>query len=193
MLPGSSKTNAMNIPSEGLSSSAVSLILEDPFEVATFDLELDNLRGVISCGDKAPEFTEGSDNLRIVGGSGVFSEEAQGGAVGETAFRKLRDGHDCSDDRGQGCDGQNGPDIRDGGHGGGCSTVHSNSAKDTLLRLENMTARVSKNPQQQTIAQAVNFVVYLKYTGQMRKVQDIIEILGWDSATKKYKYRSLAK
>ena len=56
-----------------------------------------------------------------------------------------------------------------------------------------MTARVSKNPQQQTIAQAVNFVVYLKYTGQMRKVQDIIEILGWDSATKKYKYRSLAK
>ena len=79
------------------------------------------------------------------------------------------------------------------GHGGGCSTVHSNSAKDTLLRLENMTARVSKNPQQSTIAQAVNFVVYLKYTGQARKVQDIIEILGWDSGTKKYTYRSLAK
>ena len=79
------------------------------------------------------------------------------------------------------------------GHGGGCSTVHSNSAKDTLLRLENMTARVSKNPQQSTIAQAVNFVVYLKYTGQTRKVQDIIEILGWDNATKKYLVRSLAK
>lgn len=45
------------------------------------------------------------------------------------------------------------------GHGGGCSTVHSNSAKDTLLRLENMTARVSQNPQQATIWQAVNMIV----------------------------------
>lgn len=32
------------------------------------------------------------------------------------------------------------------GHGGGCSTVHSNSARDTLLRLEDMTARVSQKP-----------------------------------------------
>ena len=79
------------------------------------------------------------------------------------------------------------------GHGGGCSTVHSNSAKDTLLRLENMTSRVSNNPQQATIAAAVNYVVYLKYIGNTRKVEDIIEILGWDSSTKKYSYRALAK
>jgi len=78
------------------------------------------------------------------------------------------------------------------GHGGGCSTVHSNSAKDTLLRLENMTARVSRNPQQATIAQAINYIVYLKYTGNTRKVQEIIELLGYDSVTKKYSYRSLA-
>ena len=50
-------------------------------------------------------------------------------------------------------------DVWSTGHGGGCSTVHSNSAKDTLLRLENMTARVSQNLQQATILQAVNMIV----------------------------------
>lgn len=72
------------------------------------------------------------------------------------------------------------------GHGGGCSTVHSNSARDTLLRLENMTSRVSKTPQNATIAQAVNLIVYLKYTGNKRKVEEIIKIWGYDTAAKKY-------
>lgn len=79
------------------------------------------------------------------------------------------------------------------GHGGGCSTVHSNSAKDTLLRFENMTARVSRNPQQATIAQAIDYIVYLKNFGTVRKVQEIIEILGYDTGTKQYQYRALSK
>ena len=78
------------------------------------------------------------------------------------------------------------------GHGGGCSTVHSNSAKDTLLRLENMTARVSQNPQQATIGQAVNLIIYLKYTGHRRIVEDIIEVDGYDSKGQKYKLKKIA-
>ena len=78
------------------------------------------------------------------------------------------------------------------GHGGGCSTVHSNSAKDTLLRLENMTARVSQNPQQTTIGQAVNLIVYLKYLGNKRIVEDIIELNGYNVAKKEYDLKSLA-
>ena len=77
------------------------------------------------------------------------------------------------------------------GHGGGCSTVHSNSAKDTLLRLENMTARVSQNPQQATIGQAVNLIVYLKYTGNRRIVEDILEVEGYDAARKEYRLKKL--
>jgi P-type conjugative transfer ATPase trbB len=77
------------------------------------------------------------------------------------------------------------------GHGGGCSTVHSNSAVDTLLRLENMTARVSRNPQQATIAQAVHYIVYLKYIGNTRKVQEILELEHWDPASKKYIYHEV--
>ena len=72
------------------------------------------------------------------------------------------------------------------GHGGGCSTVHSNSAKDTLLRLENMTARVSQNPQQATIGQAINMIIYLKYLGNRRIVEDIIEVNGYDAVRKEY-------
>lgn len=77
------------------------------------------------------------------------------------------------------------------GHGGGCSTVHSNSAKDTLLRLENMTARVSQNPQQATIGQAVNLIVYLKYLGNRRVVEEIIEVNGYDAAKKEYTLKNL--
>ena len=77
------------------------------------------------------------------------------------------------------------------GHGGGCSTVHSNSAKDTLLRLENMTARVSQNPQQATIGQAVNMIIYLKYLGNRRIVEDIIEVDGYDTVKKEYNLKKL--
>ena len=77
------------------------------------------------------------------------------------------------------------------GHNGGCSTVHSNSAVDTLLRLENMTARVSVNPQQTTIGQAVDIIVYLKYVATKRIMEDIIEIKGYDQLNKKYIYNKI--
>ena len=77
------------------------------------------------------------------------------------------------------------------GHGGGCSTVHSNSARDTLLRLENMTARVSQNPQQSTIGQAVNLSVYLKYAGGHRRCEDILEVHGYDPARKEYNLKKI--
>lgn len=77
------------------------------------------------------------------------------------------------------------------GHPGGCSTVHSNSAVDTLLRLQNMTARVSKNPQQDTIVRAVNIIVYLKYTGVTRKIEQIISVDGFDANKHAYLYHEI--
>lgn len=72
------------------------------------------------------------------------------------------------------------------GHGGGCSTVHSNSAYDTLLRLENLTSRVAKNPQQITIGRAVDMVVYLKYSGLKRTLEEIIHVEGYDPLKREY-------
>lgn len=77
------------------------------------------------------------------------------------------------------------------GHKGGCSTVHSNSAEDTLIRLENMTSRTAKNPQQFTISRAVDVIVYLKYAQGIRYIEDIIEVQDYDATTKRYITRSL--
>ncbi|MBP2629463.1 MAG: P-type conjugative transfer ATPase TrbB [Firmicutes bacterium] len=72
------------------------------------------------------------------------------------------------------------------GHGGGCSTVHSNSAYDTLLRLENLTSRVAKNPQQVTISRAVDMVAYLRYSGLKRTLEEIICVKGYDANANAY-------
>ena len=77
------------------------------------------------------------------------------------------------------------------GHGGGCSTVHSNSAVDTLLRLEDMTTRVANVPQQRTIGQAVDYIVYLKYHAGKRKIEDIVEVLGFDPVKQSYKVKKI--
>ena len=55
-----------------------------------------------------------------------------------------------------------------------------------------MTARVSQNPQQATIGQAVNLIIYLKYLGNRRMVEDIIQVEGWDSAKKEYHLKKIA-
>ena len=54
-----------------------------------------------------------------------------------------------------------------------------------------MTARVSQNPQQATIGQAVNLIIYLKYVGNHRIVEDIIEVNGYNAATKEYNLKKL--
>lgn len=72
------------------------------------------------------------------------------------------------------------------GHRGGCSTVHSDSAYDTLLRLETLTSRAAVNPQQITIGRAVDVVVYLEYTGLKRKVKEIIRVKGYDPLKQAY-------
>lgn len=72
------------------------------------------------------------------------------------------------------------------GHSGGCSTLHSNSAADTLVRLENLVSRSAVNPQEMTIANAVNVIIYLKYIHQVRRITEIISVDGYDAVQKKY-------
>lgn len=72
------------------------------------------------------------------------------------------------------------------GHSGGCSTVHSNSAMDTLIRLENMTSRVARNPQQFTISRAVDIIIYLKYEHLKRRIEEIISVESYNYVTHQY-------
>ena len=72
------------------------------------------------------------------------------------------------------------------GHDGGCSTVHSSSALLTLRRLEQLVSRVSVSPQQETIAGAVDVIVYLRRRGTGRMVEEILGIDGYDPEKGKY-------
>lgn len=78
------------------------------------------------------------------------------------------------------------------GHDGGCSTVHSSSAIQTLQRLEQMISRVSLTPQQETIAGAVDVVVYLRRKGMSRIVEEILGIDGYDMQKKQYLTHTMA-
>lgn len=78
------------------------------------------------------------------------------------------------------------------GHGGGCSTVHSNSAKQTLYRLQQMVSRVSLTPQQVTIAEAVDIVVYLKRKGTGRIIEEVIAVDCFDEEKRDYVTNKIA-
>lgn len=72
------------------------------------------------------------------------------------------------------------------GHRGGCCTVHSDSAYDTLLRLETLTSRTSANPQQITIGRAVDVVIYIEYNDLKRRVSEIIRVKKYDPILQEY-------
>ena len=66
------------------------------------------------------------------------------------------------------------------GHRGGCSTVHSDSAYDTLFRLEELVSRVSISSQQAGIARAIDVIVYIERKAVSRTIAEVLSIDGWD-------------
>lgn len=66
------------------------------------------------------------------------------------------------------------------GHRGGCSTVHSDSAYDTLFRLEDLVSRVSVSSQQAGIARAIDVIVYIERRAVSRIIAEVLSIDGWD-------------
>ena len=77
------------------------------------------------------------------------------------------------------------------GHRGGCCTVHSESATDTLSRLEELTSRVSQTPQKETVGRAVDTVVYLRKRLTHRVIEDIIAVERYDKTTQEYITRKI--
>ncbi len=62
------------------------------------------------------------------------------------------------------------------GHPGGVTTVHSNSARSALQRLEQLTAEVSQQPMQAVIGDAVDLIISIERTGKGRRVTDILHV-----------------
>ena len=68
------------------------------------------------------------------------------------------------------------------GHRGGCSTVHSDSALDTLYRMEDMASE----PLQARIGRAIDLVVYLRMNGVKRVVEEILQVDRYDKSSQEY-------
>lgn len=68
------------------------------------------------------------------------------------------------------------------GHPGGVTTIHANSARSALLRLEQLTAEVSQQSMQAVIGDAVDLIISLERTPSGRRVTEIIHLRGFTNA-----------
>ncbi|MGP5477592.1 P-type conjugative transfer ATPase TrbB [Pseudomonas helleri] len=77
------------------------------------------------------------------------------------------------------------------GHEGGAGTIHSNTAESALKRLKSLITRNKEAPAdiEYLIADAVHVVVQISRKLEVRKVDEIIEVLGYENG--KYSTRKL--
>jgi P-type conjugative transfer ATPase TrbB len=68
------------------------------------------------------------------------------------------------------------------GHPGGAATIHANSARAGLIRMESLVAEATAAPMQKTIAAAVNLVAFIAKTGEGRRVRELLRVHGFDGA-----------
>lgn len=62
------------------------------------------------------------------------------------------------------------------GHPGGIATIHANSARSALQRLEQLTAEASPQPMQAVIGDAVDLIVLIERAPKGRRVAEILHV-----------------
>lgn len=77
------------------------------------------------------------------------------------------------------------------GHPGGVSTIHANSAREALTRLEDLMREVVASPPHRMIAQAIDVIVQIARTPEGRTIESVLHVEGLD-ATKDYAVRIVA-
>ena len=72
------------------------------------------------------------------------------------------------------------------GHSGGIATIHANSARAGLTRLELLVSEATQAPMHTLIAEVINIVVFITKSKNGRKVKEIIEVTGYDKSKEDY-------
>ncbi|ANH09075.1 MAG TPA: P-type conjugative transfer ATPase TrbB [Shinella sp.] len=62
------------------------------------------------------------------------------------------------------------------GHPGGIATIHANSARSALQRLEQLTAEASQQPMQAVIGDAVDLIIFIERVPKGRRVTEILHV-----------------
>ena len=65
------------------------------------------------------------------------------------------------------------------GHPGGVSTIHADSARAGLIRLEQLIQEALPMPQRTLIGEAVDLIVYIERTATGRRVREILRVDGY--------------
>jgi P-type conjugative transfer ATPase TrbB len=68
------------------------------------------------------------------------------------------------------------------GHPGGIATVHANSARAALYRLEQLIQEAVATVPRRLIAEAIDLVVFIRGRGPGRRIESTVEVKGLDSA-----------
>ena len=70
------------------------------------------------------------------------------------------------------------------GHPGWAATLHANSARGALTRLEQLIAELTETPMQKFIAEAVDLIIVIsKNANGERKISEIAEVKGFEAQT----------
>jgi len=64
------------------------------------------------------------------------------------------------------------------GHPGGLSTIHANSAEETLSRLEDLMLEVTARPPRRAIAQAVDLILHIRRDARGRRLEAVLALEG---------------
>ena len=62
------------------------------------------------------------------------------------------------------------------GHDGGLATVHANSAKEGLTRIEQLIAEGEVEPDKSVLGNAIHYLVFMKKEDGFRRVKEIVEV-----------------
>lgn len=68
------------------------------------------------------------------------------------------------------------------GHNGGCCTLHANSARRALTRLESLIKEALPVVPHNLIAEAIDLIIFIEGTATGRTVQTVAEVVGYDGA-----------
>jgi type IV secretion system protein VirB11 len=72
------------------------------------------------------------------------------------------------------------------GHPGGITTVHANSARSALLRLDSLVQESGVPPQPRLVAETVDLVLFIVRTPDGRRVQEIARVAAYDATQAGY-------
>jgi type IV secretion system protein VirB11 len=67
------------------------------------------------------------------------------------------------------------------GHPGGLVTIHANSAKEALQRLEELIGEVTDRIPHHAIAQAIQLIVHIERAQGRRRLKALSRVLGWSA------------